>query len=173
MHTSTSPAHTPEAGPVVPQRAGAVHPLVHLTAVRSDFTMRSLNEWLERDIARREAGTLDTMDYLVAAFNFLVDVTASHRAFAKVCRDEKGKKEALRTGIESTLATLREFRIAGVNDMEAHCRLLTIHGAQLEACITNFDGIETQIAELFDKLEARVNALTTPFGQVTAARRPN
>jgi hypothetical protein len=171
VQTSTTPS-LPEAGPVVAPSHPAIHRLVHLTAMHATFTIQSLHDWLLRDSQRQEAGTADSLTYLVNSVRFLMTVADRNNTFAHLCREEKDNREQLIQGLESTFAVLKSIHI-DTRDAEAQCRLLRFHTTQLEASAASYDDSLAQIGELFNRLQDRVDAVMRAPGLVATPSRPN
>jgi hypothetical protein len=171
VQTPSSSSYS-KAGPVVSPSHPAIHRLVHLTAMHATFTLQSVQDWALQDRQRQEAGSADSLTYLVNSMRFLMTVTERNQSFARLCREEKAKQEHIVQGIESAFAVLKSINL-DTADAEAQCHLLHFRIKQLEASAISHDGSVAEMAELFNGLQERIDAVTRVSGRVTSPSRPN
>lgn len=171
MHT-TQVSGREAAGPVVSPAHPAVHNIVHRTAMHGTFALQSIKDWVERDEARRQAGVVDSLDYLVKATRFLMNIALLNRGLSQICSSEKERVDEMRSGMERTFAVLRSVKLA-TTEMEAQCSKLNLHAVQLETAAMVHTSAEAEIAGLLAGLQLRVDTLLLPPGQILPLVRAN
>jgi hypothetical protein len=172
MQSSTqSPAASiPEAGEPAARSNSTTNSIVHRTAVHSQFMVTSLYDWLRLDEARQEQGVPDDLAYLTRAMSFLMKVIQLQLDFAGICAKEKENKEKICQGMETVLATLKEYRL-DTSRMEGNIKMMRLQDSQLAAAIAIHAGTTEQMSDILARLQARVDAVLMPAGKVAVRTR--
>ncbi|MBU6452475.1 MAG: hypothetical protein KGS72_11890 [Cyanobacteria bacterium REEB67] len=169
MQFSTHPSTRSirEAGEPVPTSHAAINSIVHRTAMHSQFMVGAIYDWVVLDNQRQENGVPDDLAYLTGVFSFVMKVIQLQLDFAGICAKEKENKEKICQGMETVLATLKQYRL-DTSRMEGNIKMMRLQDAQLAATVAVHQGTTEQISDILARLQARVDAVLMPAGSVAA-----
>lgn len=137
-----------------------IHQLVTLTSMHAAFGMETVNQWLMADLARQEAGTLDTIEYLTDSMRFLMTVAKHQQDFGTMCHLESGAQKRNLGIVEATVPTLKEVGM-DTKDMEAGGNLMRMQSQHLEAMSSMHADNAVGVSSVIDRLEERIHAVLT------------
>lgn len=140
----------------------SIHVLVTLTSMHASFAMETVNQWVMSDMARQEAGTPDTLDYLTESMRLLMTVAQRQKDFGVFCEMEGGCQKDNLGRMEETIASLKELGILKpeqASDMEKCANLMRFHGAQLESLSQLHAENTFSVSQVMDRLEGRIHAV--------------
>ncbi|MCC6977478.1 MAG: hypothetical protein IT343_04110 [Candidatus Melainabacteria bacterium] len=148
----------------------SIHVLVTLTSMHASFGMETVNQWVMKDLARQEEGTLDSLAYLTESMRLLMTVAQRQKDFGTMCEFELGNQKDNLGQIEATIPNLKNLGVFSdkqLAEMEKCANLMRFQSSQLESMAALHAANAFQVSQVIDRLEERIHAVlhASPVGK--------